>query len=81
MAKSLLWAGATSVVVLLASFWWEYFYLPVHGSWIVLPSGVRCPPVRLPAGIAWLFSAVRAAQTFVIVFVVALLVTNRRRNR
>jgi hypothetical protein len=87
IAKALLWAGATSIVVLLASFCWELFYVPAHpshASWIVLPSGVRCPlppPHPLSVLFAWLFSAVRAAQTFVIVFAIVLIVSDRRSNR
>ena len=81
LVRSLKWAGAASVVVLVAHFYWLRFYEPIYGEWVTLPSGIVCPPGLLPASTAWLISLIRAAQAFVVVFAAAMIVTYRHRDR
>jgi len=80
LIKSLTWSGAISVVVLFASVWWLRFYRPTYGEWITLPSGVLCPPTLMPAGMAWLISFIRAAQAFVVVFCLVMIISYRHRD-
>jgi hypothetical protein len=81
LVKALAWASTTSAVVLVASVGWLRFYRPTYGEWITLPSGELCPPTLMSAGMAWLISLIRAAQAFVVVFAVVMIVTHRQRDR
>jgi hypothetical protein len=81
LVASLKWAGAASVVVLVAHFYWLRFYEPTYGEWVVLASGALCPPGLVSARTAWLVSLIRAAQTFVVVFATVMIVTHRHRDR
>jgi hypothetical protein len=80
LGTSLTWAGTAAAIVLVTCFCWLRFYEPTYGEWVTLPSGELCPPTLMSTGMAWLLSLIRAAQAFVVVFVVVMIINYRRRD-